>query len=73
MIKVVSKGLYTTIQDKGRFGYRNIGVPSSGYMDSENAEAAKLIINNPKDKTLIEATLIEPTLEFKKSAVIFFT
>ena len=63
MIKVISKGLYTTIQDKGRFGYRNIGVPSSGYMDSESAEAANLIINNPKDNPLIEATLIGPTLE----------
>ena len=73
MIKVVSKGLYTTIQDKGRFGYRNIGVPSSGYMDSESAETANLIINNPKDNPLIEATLIGPTLEFKKSAVICIT
>ena len=73
MIKVVSKGLYTTIQDKGRFGYRNIGVPSSGYMDSESAEAANLIVNNPKDNPLIEATLIGPTLEFKKSAVICIT
>ena len=54
MIKVISKGLYTTIQDKGRFGYRNIGVPSSGYMDSESAETANLIINNPKDNPLIE-------------------
>ena len=73
MIKVVSKGIYTTIQDKGRFGYRNIGVPSSGYMDSESAETANLIINNPKDNPLIEATLIGPTLEFKKSAVICIT
>ncbi len=73
MIKVISKGLYTTIQDKGRFGYRNIGVPSSGYMDSESAETANLIINNPKDNPLIEVTLIGPTLEFKKSAVICIT
>ena len=73
MIKVISKGLYTTIQDKGRFGYRNIGVPSSGYMDSESAEAANLIVNNPKDNPLIESTLIGPTLEFKKSAVICIT
>ena len=73
MIKVISKGLYTTIQDKGRFGHRNIGVPSSGYMDSESAETANLIINNPKDNPLIEATLIGPTLEFKKSAVICIT
>jgi len=73
MIKVISKGLYTTIQDKGRFGFRNIGVPSSGYMDSESAETANLIINNPKDNPVIEATLIGPTLEFKKSTFICIT
>ena len=42
-------------------------------MDSESAETANLIINNPKDNPLIEATLIGPTLEFKKSAVICIT
>jgi len=47
MIKFISKGLYTTIQDDGRFGYRNIGVPSSGYMDRESAQIANLIIDNP--------------------------
>ncbi len=47
MIKFISKGLYTTIQDDGRFGYRNIGVPSSGYMDRESAQTANLIIDNP--------------------------
>ena len=47
MIKIISKGLYTTIQDEGRFGYRNIGVPSSGYMDRESAQIANLIIDNP--------------------------
>ena len=57
MIKVISKGLYTTIQDKGRFGYRNIGVPSSGYMDSESAETANLIINNPKAVSYTHLTL----------------
>ena len=46
MIKFISKGLYTTIQDDGRFGYRNIGVPSSGYMDRESAQVANLILGN---------------------------
>ena len=35
MLKVIEPGLYSSIQDNGRFGYRNIGVPYSGFMDQE--------------------------------------
>tara|TARA_Y100001958_G_C21225065_1_gene550480 strand:+ start:1379 stop:2215 length:837 start_codon:yes stop_codon:yes gene_type:complete len=73
MIKIISKGLYTTIQDEGRFGYRNIGVPSSGYMDKESAQIANLILNNPINNPLIEATLIGPTIKFEESTVICIT
>ena len=73
MIKFISKGLYTTIQDDGRFGYRNIGVPYSGYMDSESAQVANLILGNPINNPLIEATLIGPTIKFEKSTFICIT
>ena len=73
MIKFISKGLYTTIQDEGRFGYRDIGVPYSGYMDKENAQIANLILDNPLNNSLIEATLIGPTIKFEKSAFICIT
>ena len=72
-MKFISKGLYTTIQDEGRFGYRNIGVPSSGYMDSESAKIANLILDNPINNPLIEATLIGPTIKFQKSTFICIT
>ena len=67
------RDIYTTIQDEGRFGYRNIGVPSSGYMDSESAKIANLILDNPINNPLIEATLIGPTIKFKKSTFICIT
>ena len=73
MIKFISKGLYTTIQDDGRFGYRNIGVPYSGYMDRESAQIANLIIDNPINNPLIEATLIGPTIKFEKNTFICIT
>ena len=73
MIKIISKGLYTTIQDEGRFGYRDIGIPSSGYMDKESAQIANIILNNPINNPLIEATLIGPTIEFEKSTLICIT
>ena len=73
MIKIISKGLYTTIQDEGRFGYRDIGVPSSGYMDKESAQIANLILDNPINNPVIEATLIGPTIKFEKPTVICIT
>ena len=73
MIKFISKGLYTTIQDDGRFGYRNIGVPSSGYMDRESAQTANLIIDNPINNPVIEATLIGPIIKFERSTFICIT
>ena len=48
MIKVIQPGLFTTIQDGGRHGYRNIGIPTSGFMDQESAWAANKIVDNEK-------------------------
>jgi allophanate hydrolase subunit 2 len=33
MIKVLKPGLQTTVQDRGRIGYYEIGMPPSGAMD----------------------------------------
>ena len=64
MIKVIQPGLFTTIQDGGRHGYRNIGIPSSGFMDQESAWAANKIVDNDREESLIEITLKGPTLLF---------
>ena len=73
MIKVIQPGLFTTIQDGGRHGYRNIGIPTSGFMDEESAWAANKIVNNKKNESLFEITLTGPTLAFKGNYVISIT
>ena len=73
MIKVIQPGLFTTIQDGGRHGYRDIGIPTSGFMDQESAWAANKIVDNNKDESLFEITLIGPTLIFNGSYVISIT
>ena len=35
MIEIIRRGIYTSIQDAGRFNYQNIGVPISGPMDQQ--------------------------------------
>ena len=63
MIKVIEPGLYSNIQDYGRFGYRNIGVPYSGFMDQESARTANKIVGNDENgnvPVIFEVKSIEP-------------
>ena len=73
MIKVIDPGLYSSIQDNGRFGYRNIGVPYSGFMDNESAGLANKIIGNKESQSLIEITLMGPTLLFNNDYTLSIT
>jgi len=73
MIKVIQPGLFTTIQDGGRHGYRNIGIPTSGFMDKESAWAANNIVDNDTEESLIEITLKGPTLLFDNNYTISIT
>ena len=73
MIKVIQPGLFTTIQDGGRHGYRNIGIPTSGFMDQESAWAANKIVDNDREESLIEITLKGPTLLFNDNHTISIT
>ena len=73
MIKVIKKGLYTSIQDLGRIGYRNYGVPVAGAMDSSAAKLSNLIIENEDNAAVMEITLQGPILEFMSTAQIAIT
>ncbi len=65
MIKVIKAGLWTSIQDRGRFNYKHLGVPVAGCMDQTSADLANLLLNNPFDAAVMEITIIGPVLEFQ--------
>jgi len=73
MIKVLKEGLFSTIQDNGRFGYKNIGVPVSGAMDQASAKLANLLLGNDESSAVLEMTLLGPTLEFMNDTYISIT
>jgi len=73
MIKVIDPGFYTSIQDKGRFGFQNYGVPVSGCMDENSAEIANQILENLTSSALLELTMTGCSLEFKKDTTIAVT
>jgi biotin-dependent carboxylase-like uncharacterized protein len=57
MIQVIKPGLYTSVQDLGRFNSLEYGVPVSGCMDKTSASIANAILNNNSDCALLEMTL----------------
>lgn len=70
MIKVLTTGLYTSVQDLGRFGLRNYGVPNSGAMDEVSFRFANALLNNHKNDAALEIILIGPRLLFLKETLI---
>lgn len=55
-------GLYTTVQDLGRPGFRSLGVPSAGAMDPAALQIANLLVGNPRHAAAIEITAPGPVL-----------
>ena len=70
MISVLKAGLYTTIQDHGRFFGAHLGFPISGPMDRLSAELANLTIDNNINDALLECTFTGPTLKFHSPTLI---
>lgn len=70
MIDVLHPGILSSIQDLGRYGYRHLGVPLSGVMDSYSATFANLLLQNNHNAAVIEATMTGPKLQFKTPTVI---
>lgn len=73
MIEVLSGGLYTSIQDLGRYGFRRYGVPLSGAMDHYSARLANRLVGNSKQEAVMEVTHIGPVLHFKSKTEIAIT
>ena len=53
-LRVLSPGLSTTIQDLGRPGYAQLGVPASGALDPVSLRAANTLVGNPPGAGALE-------------------
>ncbi|MGQ9506230.1 MAG: biotin-dependent carboxyltransferase family protein [Candidatus Bathycorpusculaceae bacterium] len=63
VFQVLKPGLFTTVQDLGRYGYLKYGVPISGAMDTSALIAANLLVENNPNDACLEITLIGPELK----------
>ena len=55
-IRVERPGLFDTIQDAGRTGFRRFGVPTGGWFDKRHAITANLLVGNATGATCLEIT-----------------
>lgn len=73
MIKVIQPGLQTTVQDIGRIGYYEVGMPPSGAMDKYALKVSNLLVGNDENAAGLEITYMGPKLKFENDAVIAVT
>lgn len=73
VFEVFQPGPYTTVQDLGRFGWQQFGVPPSGMLDRFAGRVANILVGNPDAAALLELTLSGPSLKVLSPAVIALT
>ncbi len=72
-LKIIDAGLFTSIQDAGRTGYRKYGIPYSGAADPKAYEEANRLVGNQAGSPVIEFTLQGGRIRFNSRAVIALT
>ncbi|MEW9676142.1 biotin-dependent carboxyltransferase family protein [Lentibacillus sp. L22] len=73
MIKVLKPGIEATVQDNGRIGYYELGMPPSGAMDKFSYSVGNWLVGNQDGAASLEATYMGPALEFQEDATIALT
>ncbi|HLI11893.1 MAG TPA: biotin-dependent carboxyltransferase family protein [Alphaproteobacteria bacterium] len=62
-LKITAPGLHTTVQDLGRFGYQDVGMPVAGALDAESLRLANGLLGNPPGTAALEIIFQGPTIE----------
>lgn len=73
VFEVLSPGLLTTVQDRGRHGYQAFGMPVAGAVDEYAFRAANIILGNDENAAALELTLLGPKLKVLADTVIALT
>ncbi len=73
ILEVIEPGAFTTIQDLGRIGFRKLGIPLSGGLDSFSLKVANWLVGNHENCACIETTFLGPRLEVHSESLIALT
>src|ERR1700693_3893308 len=70
MLEVLEPGALSTIQDGGRPGYLDQGVPRPGAVDGWSLAAANLLLGNRPDAAALEMTLLGASLTVLATGIV---
>ncbi len=68
--ETVLPGALTTVQDRGRYGYQELGISGSGAMDEISYRVANRIVGNDDDAPALEITMMGPQFKVLRDALI---
>lgn len=68
-LTVVRPGLFATIQDFGRTGYQELGMPVAGALDPLALRLANALLGNPPGTAGVEIALLGPALRVEADSV----
>src|SRR5215212_9638544 len=69
VLEVIAPGLHTTVQDLGRIGFQDVGLPASGPLDRVSFRLANALVGNPSNTAVLEILLQGPTLKVAADSV----
>lgn len=73
MIEVLKPGFHSLIQDSGRFGYQEFGMPVSGVLDVDSYRLSNWLVGNLLTTEVLEIVLVGPVLRFLVDTFIGIT
>jgi antagonist of KipI len=72
-ITIIKPGISTSIQDLGRWGFQQYGVPIGGVMDNNAARTANRLCENDDNEAVLECVLHGLELKFKETVCFALT
>lgn len=72
-IRILKAGIFSTIQDSGRFGHQAKGISVSGAMDQLSLKIANILVGNDENMPCIEMTIKGDKILFESDALIALT
>lgn len=63
VFRIMMPGPYTTVQDAGRYGYQQFGIPPTGALDQYAYRVANILLGNHENAAVLETTVLGPRME----------
>ncbi|EME69034.1 allophanate hydrolase subunit 2 [Paramagnetospirillum caucaseum] len=68
-LEIIHPGLYTSLQDLGRFGFQDLGVPTAGALDFVGLRLANALVGNRPGEACLEISYMGPVIRVAADTV----